>query len=179
MSFARGATGVAGRCDGLRGSVRRAALVGATPAIAGRCDTTVAVWCGARPAGLKARRYAPQSRGAARRFYRGGVPWGANLRSTARIAQPKLAWSETSASTSVPALPAARITTAGPIAPDGLRCESAPSRRGAAGTESEGEFPPCGAGRCRAAHRPCAYPGARSGLSQHGTLILTLILSSV
>src|SRR5688572_7843550 len=42
---------------------------------------------------------------------------------------PKRARSEPSASTSVHALPDARIITGGPIAPDGLRHESADSRR--------------------------------------------------
>jgi hypothetical protein len=44
-------------------------------------------------------------------------------------AKQKLAWSETSASTSVHVLPDVRITTEGPIAPDRLRSESAASRR--------------------------------------------------
>ena len=46
------------------------------------------------------------------------------------MAKPKLAWSESSAATSVHAHPDARITTAGPIAPDRLRRELAHSRRG-------------------------------------------------
>jgi hypothetical protein len=46
-----------------------------------------------------------------------------------RTAQPKLARSEASASTSVHVLPDARITTAGPIARRGLRNEAAHSRR--------------------------------------------------
>lgn len=49
--------------------------------------------------------------------------------------------------TSVHVLPDARIATGGPIAPDRLRRESAASQRGERkGSESERDFPACGAG---------------------------------
>ncbi len=137
----------------LRPSVRRGFAVGAMPfrgsvrsGFGRRCETAVACRCGALRAVFAVRRTG-RHRVDAPLPERAGVPRGAALRSTARSAQPKLAWSESSASTSVPVLPDARITTAGPIAPDGLRRESAPSRRGQRqGTESEGEFPPGAAG---------------------------------